>query len=128
MTWGEVFKIELVVTVALIAGLAGGVYLPRFHYYRASVAIGLWWRHQLRVFGRFVLRQAGPDPAITARVSEAIQRGFDAAGLPTSSNVEGFDVMGTGKFHELSFYAAARLEVPLRTVGDLRHVLQKVCE
>ena len=57
------------------------------------------------------------------RVAKAIKAGFVAAGLPhQQAENDAFDILVTGKFHEVAYYAGKELGISLRSVGDLRKV------
>ena len=77
----------------------------------------------LRRIGRWCEATGTPARVVNAQVAqtqEAIRVGFRASGLPhhSADNLQ-FDLLETGKFHEVAFYAGKELGIRLRTVGDL---------
>ena len=63
--------------------------------------------------------QAQPD-----EIDLAIRGGFADCGLNVAHYDDQFDVRASGKFHEVLVHAARRLGNPLRTVADVKELLQ----
>lgn len=60
------------------------------------------------------------------RLEDAILYGFTAAGLRLDhAALDDYDLLATGKFHEVAYYAGQQLGIDLRTVGDLKALLTK---
>lgn len=73
-------------------------------------------------------RQAADAAAIEreAAIQAAILHGFSAAGLHIlHANVDSFDLLATGKWHEVAYYAGQQLGIEIRTVGDLKALLRR---
>lgn len=65
--------------------------------------------------------------AKAARIEEALLVGFTAAGLqPYYLSNPHYDILQTGKFHEVEYYAGKYLGHDFRTLKDMRSLLEAI--
>ena len=80
-----------------------------------------WLRQRLRSFAWWLLATV---PPAAHEIDAAMKGAFADCGLPVDAYAEDFDLLHSGKFHEVLHHAAKRLGRPIVTVGDLRSLLE----
>ena len=109
----------------LLIGIVIGYGLPRaFTAVRQHGVVGDVQRRlniRARKCAFWVLSRTN-DPA----VDNALKKGFQAAGLNERDIQDSFNLMATGKWHEVAYYAGQQLGHKLSTVGELRAILEKL--
>lgn len=75
----------------------------------------------LRALAFFVLATYKPDEE---EIDAAVRYGFKEAGLNASLYSEDFDLLHSGKFHEVLIHSSRAIGNPLTTVADLKDLLR----
>lgn len=75
----------------------------------------------LRYWAFQVLKRVKPEPT---DIDLAIKEAFAHCGLPLDSYSPEFDLLHSGKFHEVLHHAALKIGNPLITVEDLYRLLK----